>query len=152
MSNFFLGLIPFFLIVITLSYIFNSFLKKRTQLRDKRYLRYVISLISTLSIYFLGSLIFFYSFLGIKKIDFVSDQWKENSKIRYQMTDNLIEKQILLKKNKEDIVALLGDPDVVNEKKSWEYNIMERTWADFIPYKLLITFENSKVVDVIKKK
>ena len=86
------------------------------------------------------------------KTDFISDSWKEDSTIRYQMIDNLIDDKILIGKREIDIKNMLGEPTKVDSNGMWLYEIVGRTWADFTFISLIIEFKDSKVIDVEKVK
>lgn len=82
---------------------------------------------------------------------FNKEQWRGRPTLRYKIVDDLIESQILIDKSKDQVIMLLGEP-----------NISSSTSQDIFLYKigkqpsffenerelLLIMFKNKKVIKV----
>ncbi len=81
---------------------------------------------------------------------FKSDSWKENIEDRHQMSDDLIENQILINKTKKQIATDLGLPNgniqiETDTLSNWRYNMGSRGWGlGWKFYYLNIEFENNK--------
>jgi len=82
---------------------------------------------------------------------FESELWLENKSIRGDMVSNLLESEILLKKNDQEVKNLIGEPDV-NDNMKWVYNILSHSEFNFIEYQLILYFEDNKCKNVEIKK
>lgn len=99
-----------------------------------------------------------YEYHPIRK--FKPDSWKENIEDRHQMSDDLIESQILINKTKKQIETVLGLPnDKINIETdtllNWRYSMGNRGWGLGLKfYYLNIEFDNKiakrvKIVEFI---
>ena len=85
---------------------------------------------------------------------FKIDSWQENIQDRHQMSDDLIESQILINKTKNQIATELGMPNgeihlETDTLSNWRYNMGSRGWGfGWKFYYLNIEFENNKTKHV----
>tara|TARA_B110000967_G_C18730402_1_gene482300 strand:- start:562 stop:894 length:333 start_codon:yes stop_codon:yes gene_type:complete len=103
-------------------------------------------------------LIFSLTLVGCRHKSFDSDEWKKNKDSQYWMLDDLVESEILIGKNKNQVIELL---DTVNIK---QYSYSNNYWMFIIlkpqpsPAKqspaeaLDLSFENNKIIEVEKRK
>ena len=88
------------------------------------------------------------SLLWLFEERFKKNQWKTNPAQRYKMVDDLIESQILIGKTKDDVIFLLGKPNLssTTENDMFTYRLGEP--PSFFEAKrelLLILFVNQRV-------
>lgn len=86
-------------------------------------------------------------FFPTKKFD--RRQWFSRAEKRYEMTEDLLEKN-LIGKTKQDIQQLLGKgEETADEKDEWSYNLGSRPGIFVIyPDELRIEFEGQKVIRI----
>lgn len=114
------------LIVFILVWLFVNTIDKRI------WLSFLISLV-------LAPVVYFYLFYPMINIfssyhhqkHFDSEAWKEKPALRYEMTNEIIDKDLFIGKTKKDIKALLGtsewygwdDSIKANSRDKWNYNL-----------------------------
>lgn len=145
-----IALIPFILIIIVLTALI-SFLFKR-KINNKVY-RILTSLMLAVILYFTLSYSFLSYFLKPSNIAFEANKWKEDTTIRYQMINSLIDlkEEKLLKQDTTSVEELIGLPTDKDSLK-WSYEIIGRTWSDFTVQTLVLEIEGSSVSKVYLKR
>ena len=145
----FLNLITFILIISTLTVV--VYFLSRKHLKFNILFKVVISLFISVGIYFTFIYLFFSLLLNPKQMSFDKKIWVEDKTVQYQMIDDLIELDILIKKNKSEVINLLGNPTKIINEKLWQYEIIGKTWSEFKLISLEIKFESNEVKDVNKQ-
>ena len=82
---------------------------------------------------------------------FDKDQWRQNPSQRYKMIDDLIESQLLIGKTKDEVVLVLGQPNLKTSERNnaFAYSIGDQpSFFDSQPEHLLVIFINNKVDEV----
>jgi hypothetical protein len=85
---------------------------------------------------------------------FETNSWQENLQDRHQMSEDLIERKILINKSKNQIATELGKPNgdiriETDTLSNWRYNMGSRGWGFGLKYYYLnIEFENNKTIQV----
>lgn len=81
--------------------------------------------------------------------NFSKERWNSATGTRYEMSEDIIDRDILIGKTKADVQHLLGKAENVPENNEWEYILGSRPGLFIIyPDVLRITFKNEKVVKV----
>ncbi|WP_299127494.1 hypothetical protein [uncultured Winogradskyella sp.] len=82
---------------------------------------------------------------------FNKEQWSNQPALRYKMVDDIIESQRFIKKSKDEVIYLLGQPTLKSntEKDIFIYNIGKQpSFITSHKEHLLIVFKNEKVTEV----
>jgi len=87
---------------------------------------------------------------------FTEEDWKAGAGRRHEMVDDLLDSKILLKKTKEEVLTILGEPSESNGKNQnlfIYYLGVPHTFSEPKAEQLLIYFENNKVerLSVVKE-
>ncbi len=85
--------------------------------------------------------------------DFDKEKWFTDEEKRYEMSDNIIESNMLIGKTKTEIQQILGDGDNSDQSDGWYYYLGYRPgFANIDPDVLYIEFKNGKVIKVEQHK
>ena len=136
-------------IVFILVWLFTNTIDKR------KWLTFLISIILTPIIYFY----IFYPFINIfssyhHEKYFNTKAWNTKPALRYEMSNNIISKHLLIGKTKENIKNLLGTPEwfgwdpliKANSPEKWNYNLGNKPGAlNTMQECIEITFKKNKV-------
>lgn len=82
---------------------------------------------------------------------FDKEQWSANLTQRYKMVDNLMESQVLIGKSKDDVILMLGYPNLSsdNENQVFAYSLgVPPSFFNSKREKLLVIFREEIVEDV----
>ena len=84
--------------------------------------------------------------------NFDSERWKSQTELRYEMTQDIMNSNLLIGKSKAEVEALLGRAGNLKESDLWKYNVgyvpsMVSLDADF----LFVRFEDGKVHEVYQQ-
>ncbi|MCK8479255.1 hypothetical protein [Psychroserpens algicola] len=81
--------------------------------------------------------------------------WHSNPAKRYKLADDIIDNKLLIGKTKEEIISLLGEPEIFTED-SKNYIIYKMgkspSFKDHLGDRLIIFFDNNSVHQVLHKK
>lgn len=144
--------IALILLVFVLVWLFARSIDKRL------WVSISIAIVATPFIYFYV----FYPFINIfssyhHKKYFDSENWKEKPALRYEMSENLMNKELLLNKNKQEIHKLLGESEwygwddalKANSENIWNYNMGIKPGAfNMTQENLEIVFKDDQVKTV----
>lgn len=137
------------LLFLLIFYILLRFLFKK---KTSKYKSLIIIALSVSAYVLMNILIYYNSDLFFNQNQkFESELWLENKSIRGDMVTNLLESEILLKKNDKEVKNLIGEPDL-NDNMKWVYNILSHDEFNFIEYQLTLHFEDNKCKNVEIKK
>ena len=154
MSNMLFGfdiqiIIIFGLLVLLVYFFLSRIVFNKKNFNKKRNLYSIITTLIVSPVLFYFALAFFLFFwLSIPEFqqDFDQTTWAEEKEHRYKMRDDLVARRILEKKSKEEVIALLGEPDGGDSADIWIYQMGASSaglgWAF---YHLNVSFENEKV-------
>ncbi len=104
-----------------------------------------------IGLFFLAVFVISYGLLWLFEKRFDKTQWESDPMHRYQMVDDLIESQLLMRKSKPEVIAILGEPTSSSneEKDIFVYNIGDPpSFFNSRKEHLLIIFVNQKVDEV----
>jgi len=141
--------VVFFSLVFVLTWIFTNTIDKR------KWVSLLISLVATPIVYFYV----FYPFINIffsyhHQKHFDSDAWKEKPALRYEMSTEVIHKNLFMGKTKSEVEQALGTPEwfswddaiKANSKDKWNYNLGFKPGAFNMTQECLeLIFSNNKV-------
>lgn len=84
--------------------------------------------------------------------DFNKEKWFADKSKRYEMRDDLVESELLKNKTKEEILSILGSPDVrADTVNIWNYDLgTSQAGLGWQFNNLIITFDNDRVTKVEK--
>ena len=84
---------------------------------------------------------------------FDQERWRSQPAMRYKMADDIIEKQLLIGKSKDEVILLLGQPtSSFIEKNLFFYRIGKPpSFSDSKAVQLLILFDKNLVIKVTEK-
>lgn len=81
--------------------------------------------------------------------NFTPEKWHSAAEKRYEMSEDIIDRDILIGKTKQEVQVLLGKSENSFENNEWEYILGARPGLFVIyPDVLNITFKSGKVVKV----
>lgn len=144
--------IVFLSIIFILVWLFANTIDKR------KWLSFLISLIFTPIVYFY----LFYPLINIfcsyhHEKHFNIDDWKTKPSLRYEMSNEIREKNIFLGKTKKDIESVLGksewygwdDSIKANSQEKWNYNLGYKPGAFNMKQECLeLIFKNNLVISI----
>lgn len=82
---------------------------------------------------------------------FNAEEWKSSPTQRYKMVDNLIESQLLIGKSKDQVIVMLGHPNLTsdNENEVYAYSLgVPPSFFNSKREKLLVIFNKDLVKEV----
>lgn len=80
---------------------------------------------------------------------FNHQKWISDKEQRYELSDDIIDSNMLLGKTKAEVLLLLGEEGNAEASDNWSYYLgFKPGFANIDPYFLSIEFENGKVVRV----
>ncbi len=87
---------------------------------------------------------------------FTEEDWKAGAGKRHEIVDDLLDSKILLKKTKEEVLTILGEPSesISSNQELFIYELgVPHTFSEPKAEQLLIYFENNKVerLSVVKE-
>lgn len=124
----------------------------RSKLKNPKYKSLVLGLLTLVSapLVYLGFIISFIWFVSYHpKHQFDKEVWTNDVEKRFQLSDNIIDSEMLINKTKEEVIDLLGQENNEMDNDSWSYYLgFKPGLLSIDPDILELTFENGKVVDV----
>lgn len=136
------------IIVLPLFFLMKWFYGKIKYFKEKKLLKNISAIISSIILYFLISTLFFSIITRTSKISFDKVVWKNDINERYKMVDDLIQSDYFIGKNRDSLEYIFGKPLKDNiENKIIEYELIGRTWSDFRIIKLKLYLQN----DIVSK-
>lgn len=111
-----LGLIPAIVIILVIGFFVKKIIYKKKYFKEKKTLRIITIITSTLSIYFLGVYIVFSVIFKVPKIDFDKSIWIGHNDLlvrknpRLKMIDDLMDNHLKVGMDKKEVIELLGKP------------------------------------------
>lgn len=144
--NFVIGILTF----LILRWIFKKFIT------TNRVLRIILTCIGTIvltPIIYTGLIVVMIAAMFYEPTrDFSKEKWFADKSKRYEMRDNLVESELLKNKTKEEILDILGPPDIRTDSVNvWDYNLgTSQAGFGWQFNNLIITFDNDRVTKVEK--
>ncbi len=121
--------------------------------RIRKIASWVATLIATPLIYIGIIVLLFFIMSYYPTHDFDKEKWFTDEEERYEMSDNIIESNMLIGKTKTEIQQILGDGDNSDQSDGWYYYLGYRPgFANIDPDVLYIEFKNGKVLKVEQHK
>ncbi|WP_321426364.1 hypothetical protein [uncultured Bacteroides sp.] len=121
--------------------------------RTRKIVSWVATLIATPLIYIGIIMLLFFSMSYYPTHDFDKEKWFTDKEKRYEMSDDIIESNMLIGKTKAEIQQILGDGDNSAQSDDWYYYLGYRPgFASIDPDVLYIEFRNCKVIRIEQHK
>lgn len=134
------------IIILLLFFLMKWFYGKIKYFKEKKLLKNILAVISSIVLYFLISTILFSIITRTPKSNFDEVVWKNNINERHKMIDDLLQSNYFIGKNKDNIESIFGEPlNIDIENKIIEYELIGRTWSEFRIIKLKLYLENDIV-------
>jgi hypothetical protein len=93
--------------------------------------------------------IWFFSISYYPSNDFDKNEWESNVEERYEMSEDIIESEMLIGKTKDEVIQILGNDFSLNTEKRLSYELgFAPGLFNIDPSYLDIKFENGKVISV----
>lgn len=139
----------YFSILLMMYLLFKALFSKAIKIKGKRFNSIIFSIFLSIPIFVLTFFIIEYGY--ISKKNFNEKDWKQNVEGRNKMSDDLLEKKILLRKNKSTVIALLGKPNRYAQDSQWVYDIGRNPkFLHLDESSIFITFKDNRVVSAIQ--
>ncbi|WP_051054266.1 hypothetical protein [Fibrella aestuarina] len=137
-----LGLPTFFL----WRWLVSKFIKDQ---RIRTIATWVITILTTPMLYVGLVMLLLFSLSYHPTYSFDQEKWFANKRKRYELSEDIIERKMLLGKTKSEVRQLLGDEGNTNESDHWTYQLGMRPGLTILdPDVLAIEFSNGKVSSV----
>ncbi len=124
----------------------------RSKLKNQKYKNLVLGLLTLVSapLVYLGLIISFIWLVSYHpKHQFDKQVWTNDVEKRFQLSDNIIDSEMLINKTKEEVIDILGQENNELDNDRWIYYLgFKPGLLSIDPDILELTFENGKVVDV----
>ena len=146
MTSIVLSLAFLFGILFLLSFLIKKQIIKINYFKERRITANITSVILSLTIYLVLSISLTLYITKTPQIKFDKSVWVNNIGERHKMVDDLIQSDYLIGKEIDSLMMIFGKPlksDI--KKKIIEYELIERSWADFKVVKLKLYLENDVV-------
>ena len=88
-----------------------------------KWMPWVTTIVLTPIIYYSAIVLVMYSLFHYPDRDFEKESWAENPHERYEMTNDIISKDLLIELSKQEVRDLLGDDGFDNDEDHWSYYI-----------------------------
>jgi hypothetical protein len=116
---------------------------------NRKYLAIIPTVIFSPLLYIGIIMIWLFSVSYYPKTDFNKQEWNENKKERYKMSNDIIKSEILIGKTKEEVIELLGNDSYFYDESHIAYDLgFVPGLFNIDPDVLDIYFENGKVITV----
>ena len=145
----------FILLILGIStfYIWRWLLKRFIKNNKKRSVAIWIATIAATPLIYIGIVMFW--FFGISYYptsDFDKQKWIADKEMRYELSKDIIDSEILIGKTKAEVRQILGDDGNTDKSDHWYYYLGYRPgFANIDPDVLEIEFIDNKVVKVGQK-
>jgi hypothetical protein len=139
------------LVLFPFVYLFWRWLLKKTIKDNARrsIATWIVSIISTPVLYFGLVSFLFFLITYYPHREFTKERWIDFPEKRYELTDDIISKNIFIGKTKREIINLLADSTIDMKSNYWYYEVGYRPELFNIdPSTLEIDFKEDKVVSV----
>ena len=127
-------------------WILGKFIKTE---KIKKVSTWVVTIIATPLIYFALIMIWIICMSYYPSHKFTKEKWFSETEKRYELSNDIIDSNMLIGKTKEEVRQILGDEENKEESDNWIYNLgFKPGFANIDPDILEIEFRNGKVVKV----
>ncbi|MEZ0608882.1 hypothetical protein ACAW74_10225 [Fibrella sp. WM1] len=110
---------------------------------------WVATIVSTPLLYIGLVMLWLFSLSYHPTYDFDKEKWFTNKDKRYELSEDIIERKLLIGKTKSEVRQLLGNAGNANESNHWVYQLgMKPGLANIDPDVLEVEFSNGKVISV----
>lgn len=139
-----------YLLILSLLYLLWRFLfSKLLKIRNRNFNSFLFSIFLSVPIFIITFFVIEHGY--INKKSFNKNQWKQSTEGRNKMSDDLLEKKIVLRKNKSTVIALLGKPNRYAQDSQWVYDIGRNPkFLHLDESSIFITFKDNRVVSAIQ--
>ena len=131
-------------------FIWRWFLKKFIKVdKTRKVATCTVTLITTPLIY-IGIIMLWFSSMSYHQTnDFDKEKWSTEKETRYELSEDIIESEMLIGKTKSEVRQILGDENNTDQSDHWSYYLGFRPgFANIDPDVLDIEFQDGKVIRV----
>ncbi|MBK7232934.1 MAG: hypothetical protein IPH93_11910 [Saprospiraceae bacterium] len=117
--------------------------------RTRKIATLTATLIATPLIYFSIIMLWLFSISYHPTHDFDKEKWFADKETRYELSEDIIESEMLIGKTKSEVRQILGDEGNTDESDQWYYYLGFRPgFGNIDPDVLDIEFKDGKVINV----
>ena len=144
--------VPFIIILLAIPlYFFWRWLLKKfiKNERNRKIATWVITICSAPILYVLLIILWIFIISYYPSYDFNKKEWLADKETRYELSEDIIESQILIGKTKQQVREILGNDENKEEDNYWQYYLgFKPTLFAIDPDILRVEFKNGKVINV----
>ncbi len=148
--EYFIFILAYFMLSIPVFYLIKWILSKFKLGKEKnrKYIAILPTIVLSPFLYLAILFVILYAYAYYPKEEFNRKEWISNPQERYEMTENIIESNMLIGKSKDEVIKLLGgDYSISNDSIYYEIGMLPGLFR-LEPDILDIYFENNIVVRV----
>ncbi|MEM6641831.1 MAG: hypothetical protein AAF616_02530 [Bacteroidota bacterium] len=136
-------------IAIPTFFILRWLTSKLTRKPIRKFIPWIGTVVLTPIIYISMLFVWIWSIAYYPDMAFNEVEWRNNPSERYELTDDLIESELLIGLTKNEVKELLGDYDYTYDENHWAYGIGHvPALFNIDPSVLDVYFENERVIKV----
>jgi hypothetical protein len=145
--------VPIIIIILAIpTYFICKWIIKRLKIgndNNRKFIALIPTIILSPIIYFGLVMIWIFSVSYYPTSDFDQNEWKSNIEERYKMSEDIIESEMLIGKNRDEVINILGNNYSTNNENRLSYELgFVPGLFNIDPDYLDIKFENEIVVSV----
>jgi hypothetical protein len=145
--------VPITIIILAIpTYFICKWIIKRLKIgndTNRKFIALIPAIILSPIIYFGLVMIWIFSVSYYPTSDFDQNEWKSNIEERYKMSEDILESEMLIGKNRDEVINILGNNYSTNNENRLSYELgFVLGLFNINPDYLYIKFENEIVVSV----
>ncbi|WP_163409760.1 outer membrane protein assembly factor BamE [Flavobacterium ajazii] len=117
--------------------------------KNRKAVTWIMTIFSAPILYALIIVIWIFSITYYPSHDFEKRKWMTDKETRYELSEDLIESEILIGKTKQQVREILGEQNNKYESNNWKYYLgFKPTLFGIDPDILEIEFKNGKAINI----
>ncbi len=145
--------VPIIILILAVPiYFFSKWILKKLNIgneKNRKYFAVLPTIVLSPLVYVAAIVIWIVSMTYYPSKDFDKQEWKSNIEERYQMSEDIIDSEILIGKSKQEVIELLGTEYWSNGEDNISYYLgFVPGIANIDPDVLDIYFENGRVIKI----
>lgn len=145
--------VPIIILILAVPiYFFSKWILKKLNIgneKNRKYFAVLPTIVLSPLVYVAAIVIWIVSMTYYPSKDFDKQEWKSNIEERYQMSEDIIDSEILIGKSKQEVIELLGTEYWSNGEDNISYYLgFVPEIANIDPDVLDIYFENGRVIKI----
>jgi hypothetical protein len=145
--------VPIIILILAIpTYFICKWIIKRLKIgndNNRKFIAVIPTIILSPIIYFGLVMIWIFSVSYYPTSDFDQNEWKSNIEERYKMSEDILESEMLIGKNRDEVINILGNNYSTNNENRLSYELgFVLGLFNINPDYLYIKFENEIVVSV----